>query len=235
MPNDTKACCTCGTIKPFEDFNRHARSKDGRQPTCRECQRSKRVGWYEANREREIAKSREWNLANPERVRANDAARDPEKRRRNNRETYGRNGHKYRAAMHERRASDLDAFRERERQWRAVSKESIAERKRAYREVNPNVRIQERANGLRRHAATKGGPGGMDLLAKFDYYGGLCWICGDNASAMDHVKPLAAGGSHILANLRPACTPCNSRKRARWYGVERLDELTGWVLLRLAV
>lgn len=43
-----------------------------------------------------------------------------------------------------------------------------------------------------------------------------CWMCGEPADCIDHVKPLARGGPHILANLRPACRPCNGRKAARW-------------------
>jgi len=43
-----------------------------------------------------------------------------------------------------------------------------------------------------------------------------CWICGGSQQAIDHVKPLAKGGAHILANLRPICQSCNSSKGARW-------------------
>lgn len=43
-----------------------------------------------------------------------------------------------------------------------------------------------------------------------------CWMCGGEADAIDHVKPLAAGGLNCLSNMRPACTPCNSRKQAKW-------------------
>lgn len=46
-----------------------------------------------------------------------------------------------------------------------------------------------------------------------------CWICGGVAGTVDHVKPLSKGGPHMLANLRPACLSCNSRKHATWHGV----------------
>ena len=42
-----KRCCTCKQAKPLDAFNRLARSKDGRQPSCRECNRA----WHAANRE----------------------------------------------------------------------------------------------------------------------------------------------------------------------------------------
>lgn len=42
----------------------------------------------------------------------------------------------------------------------------------------------------------------------------------------DHVKPLAKGGPHILANIRPACVSCNSRKHATWAGPKAAIALT---------
>jgi 5-methylcytosine-specific restriction endonuclease McrA len=55
------------------------------------------------------------------------------------------------------------------------------------------------------------------LAARWAYYGGMCWMCGAPAEGWDHVKPLARGGHPTHgANLRPACTPCNSSKGAAW-------------------
>lgn len=46
-----------------------------------------------------------------------------------------------------------------------------------------------------------------------------CWMCGGSWTEVEHVKPLAKLGPHILANLRPACGPCNRSKGATWLGV----------------
>lgn len=237
MDQSIKTCCTCKTAKPLGDFNKYAKADDGRQPRCRECQREKRVAWYEANREREIAKARAWNLANPERVREIDLARrkrNPEKRRQFNQRYRAKNGEAIKAQKREARARKLEEMRERERVWRASHRQSIADRKRIYRVTNPNVRWQQRANFHRRRAAMADGPSGREIKSKMAYYGFVCWICGDRGDTVDHVKPLAAGGLHTLANLRPACRFCNSRKRDRWYGVDRLDELTAWINIRAA-
>lgn len=43
------------------------------------------------------------------------------------------------------------------------------------------------------------------LMAKVAYWGGRCWLCGEPWTDIDHVKPIAAGGGHMLANLRPIC------------------------------
>lgn len=63
------------------------------------------------------------------------------------------------------------------------------------------------------------------ILARVAYFGERCWICGAPWEHLDHVKPVTAGGPDLLANLRPACSSCNSTKRTTWLGVHRLDEL----------
>ncbi len=61
---------------------------------------------------------------------------------------------------------------------------------------------------------------GRQLAARWDYYGGLCWICGCEADQVDHVISLDRGGTNHPANLRPACAACNRRKwGADWRGV----------------
>lgn len=53
--------------------------------------------------------------------------------------------------------------------------------------------------------------------ARFKMWGGRCWKCGiAEATEEDHVKPIAKGGSHCLANLRPICQKCNTTKRDVW-------------------
>lgn len=42
-----------------------------------------------------------------------------------------------------------------------------------------------------------------------------CAYCGSHAEHADHVVPLAAGGSHCIANIVPACTRCNRVKHAK--------------------
>lgn len=46
-----KRCCTCGEMKPLDDFNRLRRAKDGRQPRCRQCHKD----WHAENKDRHNA------------------------------------------------------------------------------------------------------------------------------------------------------------------------------------
>lgn len=43
---------------------------------------------------------------------------------------------------------------------------------------------------------------------------GTCRYCGSDATEIDHVVPVALGGSGAVRNLVAACGDCNSRKGA---------------------
>lgn len=73
----------------------------------------------------------------------------------------------------------------------------------------------------RRHRASKRGVfvDRIDverLEGRMAYFGNKCYMCGGPFEHIDHVKPLAAGGPHLLSNLRPACRRCNSKKGTKW-------------------
>ena len=46
-----------------------------------------------------------------------------------------------------------------------------------------------------------------------------CYICGEYATAIDHVISRKRGGGDNLENLAPICKPCNSRKGSKEYSV----------------
>ena len=56
-----------------------------------------------------------------------------------------------------------------------------------------------------------------ELRQRMALWGDACWMCGGPFEHVDHVIPLSDGGWHCLANLRPACAGCNTRKGGRRY------------------
>jgi hypothetical protein len=74
----------------------------------------------------------------------------------------------------------------------------------------------------------------VDPIAVFDRDGWRCQLCGvatsrrfrgtcqSNAPEMDHIVPLAVGGSHTYANVQCSCRQCNIAKGARTLGQLRL-------------
>jgi 5-methylcytosine-specific restriction endonuclease McrA len=81
----------------------------------------------------------------------------------------------------------------------------------------PEMRRFRRLRGVwaSRAAGRHTRPSFVQFRARWDFYGGKCWMCGGLANQVDHVIPLSRGGSNWPANLRPACRSCKGRKRDR--------------------
>lgn len=62
--------------------------------------------------------------------------------------------------------------------------------------------------GRRSHSLTQ---------AVLSYWGTTCWLClrPDAATEKDHVVPYSLGGTDDIANLRPICKRCNTRRGNR--------------------
>lgn len=119
---------------------------------------------------------------------------------------------------------------ERNRQWRLDNPERARE---YYRRAMQNWRLDnpERAQASGRLAAhvrkarIKAATVVVFTVDQLDqrmaYYGYSCYLklpglCTGAFDEIEHVKPLSKGGAHMLANVRPACTPCNAHKHDKW-------------------
>jgi 5-methylcytosine-specific restriction endonuclease McrA len=102
--------------------------------------------------------------------------------------------------------------------WRAAHHEEMAEYQRNYRVTHPeeiaaierNRRARERGNGGTHIAA--------DVQAQYERQKGKCFYRGERLGSdyhVDHVIPLALGGSNGPENLVIACARCNQTKYAK--------------------
>lgn len=136
------------------------------------------------------------------------------------------------AAEHRKYREENPDFVERCRQWhREYRKRPEVRKRRAARQAEEERTpgtpryYRQRARKLRRSAEQRGsnvsyGVSRKGLAGKLALWGRRCWICrvelDDTALTWDHVKPISKGGVDILANLRPCCMPCNSKKGNKW-------------------
>lgn len=84
---------------------------------------------------------------------------------------------------------------------------------------NDNNKPKLRANFLvyrARKLVAGGNATSEKIAARWNYFSGKCWMCGEPAEHMDHVKPVVAGGGSWASNLRPACASCNKKKGGKW-------------------
>jgi 5-methylcytosine-specific restriction endonuclease McrA len=127
------------------------------------------------------------------------------------------NRERYRARKRQHHLENPHIVQERNRRIYEANREARKAASKAYAQAYPE---RGRENRRRRKALLKSYAIGAItpelLAAKLVYWGDRCWMCGGEPTTWDHVKPLSKGGAHCLANLRPACASCNSRKRARW-------------------
>ena len=221
LMGETKCCVKCKQVKPLIDFNKDSSAKDGRRGRCKECRHEYNCEYGRLN-----------YLMHPEKVREQHriyrAAHGEEEREqhRNYRVTHKEEIRKrkriYEASHRRKTRIYSEEYREKMRERQSIyyklHGERIRERVHAYQKAYPEI---DRARVSRRYARKLGAFGAnytttQMIEARREYYGNRCWICGDPAQAMDHVKPLIRGGAHLPCNLRPICTHCNTSKHDKW-------------------
>lgn len=100
--------------------------------------------------------------------------------------------------------------------WANKNRDYLRERKQEWNEANPLAVKEQRFRRRVRLKNARAQRLTADLIAqRVSVFGDVCAYCGEPWSHLDHVIPLARGGMHCLANLRPACARCNHRKGAK--------------------
>ena len=188
-----KTCKTCRELKPLSAFHQEPRVKDGHTAVCKLCAKVRDALWQKSNRQRYNSYQHQWRVEHP--ARALEIGRTWRRKHPERSRAFTR---AWQAAHPERR-------KENRRRWAAENRARIS------------LYAQERR--AREQGAT-GATTPKQLEARIEYYGRLCYLCHKPYQAIDHVIPLAKGGTNWPANLRPICTPCNSKK-----GTKRLSEL----------
>lgn len=150
-------------------------------------------------------------------------AQNKDKRKAQARKYYSENKQKV-ALMNKRyRAEHQQEHKEHNRRWRQNNRLKARASSLLWARRNPEYR---RLSAHRRRAAKKGQPYTEQQV--LEHYGTLCHICGtaidleaprqngkvgwEKGLHLDHVMPIALGGSDEIANVRPAHGLCNIRK-----------------------
>lgn len=188
----TKVCNKCGLELPRTEFFKHKEMADGLRGACKSCCR---------------ARTRAWEKAHPERVKAI---------------------RKQQYAKHplEAEGPRRDRLRERNRNYMRRRRANMTPEQRKeeafshyYSDVN-RARKWSRENQRQRRAAIKQSPGHFteeEFQALCESYGNQCLACGrtDVRLSPDHVKPLSKMGPNVIENIQPLCRFCNQSKGAK--------------------
>jgi 5-methylcytosine-specific restriction endonuclease McrA len=103
-------------------------------------------------------------------------------------------------------------------EWRRVNADKWCEFARQWRAANPGKVAAMNHNRRARVLAVGGTFGAQDVRNLLDQQEGRCLYCGCDLSDgfhVDHMIPIARGGSNGAENLALACPPCNLHKSAK--------------------
>lgn len=242
MPDNLKICKKCGKGKPAtaEFFRKSKLTKDGVTSPCLVCDHALSAEWRQKNpgRVREI--KQRYRSRNREHVlelerNAGKAAywAEPEKHRAARTAWRLENPEKARASVRKWFADNLEYVAKKNKEWAAANGEKMRAYRNAWREKNPekNKECQKKwqtenrdainvtaRNCRSRRRKAEGKHTVSEVRAIRKSQRGKCAYCRSTLGAkahLDHIQPLAAGGSNWPSNLQWLCAPCNLSKNAR--------------------
>jgi 5-methylcytosine-specific restriction endonuclease McrA len=165
---------------------------------------------YLANQEAMKAKTRAWVLANPEQSAAKI------------RECKLKNRPAYLAGMRDYRLANIDKAKATDRAKYLKNSEKVKERARKWVGRNPERRAEILRNDLARRRRASGVHTAADVARLYEAQRGVCVGCGCALIAkgkgkyhVDHIMPIALGGSNWPENLQLLCPTCNMTKQKK--------------------
>lgn len=211
-------CNGCNLPKNNDEFGLDSRAKTGLKSRCKECLRKQGRNYSKSRRENLEQKqllnnrNKEWKKVKFEEdpnYHKKNYARNPEKRRENQRKYYSNNTEKELKNQKIWRADNREIYLQSSKNWKLNNKEKTKQIQKisslAYRARKTNATIQDFSC--------------KELNYRMSVFGFLCSYCGGQFEHIDHVIPLSKGGKHCLSNLRPSCQICNNKKFNKDYKV----------------
>lgn len=225
----TKVCLRCSQTLPADQFSRNKNRPDGLQAYCKACTKAANAASMSRNAARtDVEIPAEKRCARCGQTKP-AAAFYADRRRRDGLYANCRDCHRivtdgWKAAhadevLATRRASyqrNAEVRRAESRAYARAHAEATTAKNAAWKAENRARATAHEAVRRARIAGAAGHATAEQIAARVAYYGGRCWMCRAPWEHIDHVKPVARGGSNWPANLRPACASCNSAKRDRW-------------------
>lgn len=188
----TKLCIKCETEKPIDQFYKNKIRKDGHYPYCKEC-------CYKDYRKR-YEKSEVHQQAIVNRKYYDETREEREK-------------------AIKRRYSQSEKGKASQRRYSKTEK-CRATRRRYVQSLKGKQRWRSYVHARRAKRRDNGGSYTPEewkaLCSLYDY---RCLCCGEifefDDLTVDHVVPIAQGGTSNIENLQPLCLPCNQSKHDR--------------------
>lgn len=215
----SKICNKCGETKSVAEFSKDASKRDGLRGHCKECVRISAAAYYATNSEDRKAYTAAWRAANPEKAKASKdvyRATNSEKIKANKAARYAANPEKARAATAAYYAANTEKRKAASAAYRAANPVVVRSAIAAWQAANPEAVRVHRQN-RRAREIDSGGQLSSGLAERlFKLQRGKC-ACGCKQPLgddyhLDHIMPLALGGSNTDDNIQLLRSTCNLQK-----------------------
>lgn len=194
---NSKPCSSCKQQLPLESFCRNKRTSDGLNIYCRKCARDK----YLAKRAQILLSKQNYYLANADRL------ADYRKK------YYAQNRLRLLAEKKEFYLNNKTRLQEKNKEYAKNNREKLNAWLRDYTIRKPEVISRKRAT---RRLKIKSNSFLIRKRELQKIYSSPCYVCGTTESiTVDHIIPIAKGGTHSVGNLLPLCLSCNTSKQDR--------------------
>lgn len=212
-----KKCRICELLKSYEEFFKRSAAKDGRATNCKSCYSAYYKNYRATNLQDVQRKEAERRAASA--VIRNDKQKQYYVEKRSERLAYNKewreaNKSKIRDDKARYQKDNIEKISLRRAAYYLANKEKI----KAYRIANPDV---GRAVKARRRARKNGSSGAytrMDVALLLVSQKRRCICCKVDIESryhVDHIVPLARGGSNDKLNIQLLCPACNQSKNSK--------------------
>jgi len=230
-----KICSKCKVPKELSQFAAHRSakaSKSGIRATCKSCDVEYNRIYRQKNREKVNATKRKWASKNKDKISNYDKGyreKNREKLILHSKQWYAANKDILSAKAKIYRVKNRDKKAAIDKKWAAANRDKTRASSKRWRERNPEKAKLVRQNNeaknpfrarlkqQKRRQRIK--ENGLFLVTQQDakkLLSGSCFYCHKPSEHIDHVVPVARGGSHSIGNLVGACKKCNQSKGSKF-------------------
>lgn len=208
-PEGFKICAKCGLTKPKDvEHFKQTKGRNGsiQYRTCRDCVKADGRRYVKENKAKIAEYQKEYEIRNVDALK--------ERRRRYRLENVGAIRERQKRA----RANDPARFKRIQANYAARYPERLRETRRRWQVNNREAEAAKSRNYRARKARAEGQHTRDDVRRQYETQQGRCWWCSttlNNIYDVDHLIPLARGGSNAAENIVCACVSCNRSRAAK--------------------